>query len=36
MAQRGGCAIIPSGAWHLELPTTIAQRDVDAPHAIPV
>jgi glycosyltransferase involved in cell wall biosynthesis len=36
MARRGGCAILPSGAWHLELPTTIERRDVDAPLAIPV
>jgi GT2 family glycosyltransferase len=36
MARRGGCAILPSGAWHLELPTTIERRDVDAPLAVPV
>jgi hypothetical protein len=27
----GGCAIIPSGAYHMELPTTITTREVDAP-----
>jgi hypothetical protein len=27
----GGCGIIPSGAYHMELPTTIATREVDAP-----
>lgn len=27
----GGCGIIPSGAYHLELPTTVPVRDVDAP-----
>jgi GT2 family glycosyltransferase len=31
MRSRGGCAILPSGAWHLELPTTVPRRDVDAP-----
>ncbi len=31
MARFGGCGIIPSGAYHMELPTTIAQRNVDAP-----
>lgn len=36
MARYGGCAILPSGAWHLELPTTIAARAVDAPFAVRV
>jgi GT2 family glycosyltransferase len=31
MARFGGCGIIPSGAYHMELPTTIDRRDVDAP-----
>lgn len=31
MAKFGGCGIIPSGAYHMELPTTISRRDVDAP-----
>jgi GT2 family glycosyltransferase len=31
MARFGGCAIAPSGAYHMELPTTIVRRDVDAP-----
>ncbi|WP_426103629.1 glycosyltransferase family 2 protein [Massilia sp. TSP1-1-2] len=31
MARFGGCGIIPSGAYHMELPTTIARREVDAP-----
>jgi len=30
MARRGGCAILPSGAYHQELPTTIEDRRVDA------
>jgi GT2 family glycosyltransferase len=36
MHRRGGCGILPSGAWHLELPTTIPVRDVDAPRAVPL
>jgi GT2 family glycosyltransferase len=36
MRRRGGCAILPSGAWHLELPTTVRRRDVDAPHAVAI
>lgn len=31
MARFGGCALIPSGAYHLELPTTVIDRQVDAP-----
>lgn len=31
MQRFGGCGIIPSGAYHLELPTTVPLRDVDAP-----
>lgn len=31
MEKFGGCGIIPSGAYHMELPTTIGRRDVDAP-----
>jgi GT2 family glycosyltransferase len=31
MAQYGGCGIIPSGAYHQELPTTIVDRQTDAP-----
>lgn len=34
MARYGGCALIPSGAYHQELPTTIEIRDVDAPHVL--
>lgn len=30
MARFGGCGVLPSGAYHLELPTAIADRDVDA------
>jgi GT2 family glycosyltransferase len=31
MERYGGCAIIPSGAYHMELPTTVAGRAFDAP-----
>jgi GT2 family glycosyltransferase len=34
MARRGGCAILPSGAYHLELPTTVPDRTVDAPRVL--
>lgn len=34
MARYGGCALIPSGAYHQELPTTVEIRDVDAPHVL--
>jgi GT2 family glycosyltransferase len=34
MARFGGCAIIPSGAYHQELPTTVPLRDVDAPKVL--
>jgi glycosyltransferase involved in cell wall biosynthesis len=36
MERYGGAAVFPSGAYHLELPTTIPQahRAVDAPHAL--
>lgn len=32
MERFGGCGLMPSEVYHLELPTTIAERDVDAPH----
>lgn len=34
MRRFGGCAIIPSGAYHMELPTTLPVRQVDAPRAL--
>lgn len=34
MSQYGGCGVIPSGAYHQELLTTIPRRDVDAPFAL--
>jgi hypothetical protein len=34
MARYGGCGILPSGVYHLELPTTLPQRDVNAPEVL--
>ena len=34
MAQFGGCGLMPSGVYHLELPTTIPDRTVDAPYVL--
>jgi glycosyltransferase involved in cell wall biosynthesis len=34
MRRFGGCAVIPSGAYHQELPTTIPNRQVDAPKVL--
>lgn len=34
MAKYGGCGLIPSGVYHLELPTTIPVREVDAPKVL--
>jgi GT2 family glycosyltransferase len=34
MARFGGCGLIPSGAYHQELPTTLPKRDVDAPRVL--
>ncbi len=34
MERFGGCGLLPSGAYHLELPTTVADRTVDAPIAL--
>lgn len=36
MARFGGCALIPSGAYHMELPTTVLAREVDAPKVLPI
>jgi glycosyltransferase involved in cell wall biosynthesis len=35
MARRGGCGILPSGAYHQELPTTVPDRHADAPWILP-
>ncbi|WP_229518558.1 glycosyltransferase family A protein [Massilia sp. PAMC28688] len=34
MARFGGCGLIPSGAYHMELPTTLPVRSVDAPQLL--
>jgi glycosyltransferase involved in cell wall biosynthesis len=34
MARFGGCGVLPSGVYHQELPTTIANRQVDAPRVL--
>ena len=35
VAERdGGAGLLPSGAWHLELPTSIEDRSVDAYAAV--
>lgn len=34
MAKYGGCGLIPSGAYHLELPTTLRNRRINAPFAL--
>lgn len=34
MSRFGGCGLIPSGAYHQELPTTLPRRDVDAPKVL--
>lgn len=36
MAHYGGCALIPSGVYHQELPTTVPDRRVDAPRVLPI
>ncbi len=34
MDRYGGCGMLPSGAYHQELPTTVPDRTVDAPWAL--
>lgn len=34
MERYGGCGIVPSQVYHLEVPTTLPDRDVDAPRAL--
>lgn len=36
MARHGGCGVMPSGVYHLELPTTVPNREVDAPRVLPI
>ncbi len=34
MARYGGCGVLPSGAYHQQLPTTVEDRTVDAPRVL--
>lgn len=34
MAHYGGCGLLPIGAYHLELPTTLPDRTIDAPRIL--
>ena len=36
IARYGGCGVLPSGAYHQELPTTVVDRTVDAPRVLGV
>lgn len=36
MERYGGCGLLPSGVYHQELPTTIADRSVDAHQVLPI
>jgi glycosyltransferase involved in cell wall biosynthesis len=36
MARYGGCGIIPTGAYHQDLETTVSDRRVDAPYVLPI
>lgn len=36
MAAYGGCGLLPSGAYHQELPTTVHDRRVNAPRVLPI
>ena len=36
MATHGGCGVLPTGAYHQQLPTTVPDRTTDAPYLLPV
>ena len=36
MRRYGGCGVLPSGAYHQELPTTISDRTYNAPNLLPI
>jgi GT2 family glycosyltransferase len=36
MERSGGCGVLPSGAYHQQLPTTVEDRTYDAPHLLHV
>jgi GT2 family glycosyltransferase len=36
MAEYGGCGVLPTGAFHQQLPTTVPDRTFDAPYLLPI
>jgi hypothetical protein len=36
MAAYGGCGVLPTGAFHQQLPTTVHDRTHDAPYLLPI
>jgi GT2 family glycosyltransferase len=36
MAEYGGCGVLPTGAYHQQLPTTVPDRTHDAPYLLPL
>ena len=36
MALYGGCGVLPTGAFHQQLPTTVPDRSQDAPYLLPI
>jgi GT2 family glycosyltransferase len=36
MAEYGGCGVLPTGAFHQQLPTTVPARTHDAPYLLPI
>jgi hypothetical protein len=36
MKQFGGCGVLPSGAYHQEVPTTLRDRTYNAPNLLPL
>jgi hypothetical protein len=34
MQRHGGCGVLPSGAYHQQLPTTVEDRRCDAPRVL--
>jgi GT2 family glycosyltransferase len=36
LAEYGGCGVLPTGAFHQQLPTTVPDRTRDAPYLLPI
>jgi GT2 family glycosyltransferase len=36
LAEYGGCGVLPTGAFHQQLPTTVPDRTHDAPYLLPI